>query len=132
MCSDRVKAGKDTACAEACPVGATLFGDRDDLIAEAQKRIKDAPDKYYPEVYGLKDGGGTNVLILASVPFDQLGFITDLPKKPIPELTKQVLEKLPSVVSAGGVFLGGMYWLTKRKNEIAREERAKSERTNEG
>jgi hypothetical protein len=76
----------------------------------------------------MKEGGGTNVLILASVPFDQLGFITSLPNKPIPELTKQVLEKLPSVVSVGGVFLGGMYWLTKRKNEIAREERTDNER----
>lgn len=130
MCSERVKAGKDTACAEICPAGATKFGDRDDLIAEALQRIKDTPDKYYPEVYGIKEGGGTNVLILSSVPFDQLGFITNLPNKPLPELTKQVLEKLPSVVSAGGVFLGGMYWLTKRKNEIAREERANSERKN--
>ncbi len=31
MCSERIKAGKSTACAEACPVQATIFGNRDDL-----------------------------------------------------------------------------------------------------
>ncbi len=128
MCPQRLEAGKDTACAEACPVGATKFGYRDELITEALQRIKESPDKYYPEVYGMKEGGGTNVLILSAVPFDKLGFITSLPAKPLPELTAQVLEKLPTVVSVGGVFLGGMYWLTKRKNELAKEQRAKNER----
>ena len=37
MCPDRVSAGLPTACAEACPTGATKFGDRDELIAEARK-----------------------------------------------------------------------------------------------
>ena len=35
MCFDRQTAGKLTACAEACPVGATLNGNRDELVAEA-------------------------------------------------------------------------------------------------
>src|SRR5690242_21107405 len=29
MCLDRVQAGKPTACAETCPMGATKFGERD-------------------------------------------------------------------------------------------------------
>jgi hypothetical protein len=32
------------------------------------------------------------------------------------------MEKIPTVVSVGGIFLTGMYWLTKRKNQVAREE----------
>src|SRR5579864_2626733 len=43
MCPDRVAQGKQTACAEICPTGATKFGERDELIAEAQKRIRDNP-----------------------------------------------------------------------------------------
>ncbi len=38
--------GKPTASAEICPTGATRFGDRDELIAEAQKRIHDSPGNY--------------------------------------------------------------------------------------
>ena len=120
MCYDKVSRGEQTACAEACPSGATIFGDRDELIKEAQKRIADDPDSYYPEVYGMTEAGGTNVLVLSPVPFDQLGF-ANLPTESLPNYTMRALEKIPTVVSVGSVFLGGMYWLTKRKNEIARE-----------
>ncbi len=43
MCPDRVAEGKQTACAEICPVGATKFGDRDALVAEAQDRLRQNP-----------------------------------------------------------------------------------------
>lgn len=128
MCHDRVAAGKDTACAEACPTGATKFGVLEELTQEAKQRIKDNPSNYFPEVYGLQEAGGTNVLVLSSISFDRLGFMTNLPKKPLPELTTKVLEKLPPVISITGVALGGLYWLTKRKNEIAKENSNKSEK----
>ena len=129
MCYDKVCKGEGTACSEACPTGATLFGDRDDLIKEAKQRIKDNPDTYYPQIYGLEEAGGTNVLILASVPFDKLGFATNLPKKPLPEFTAQAMDKIPGVLGVGSVFLTGMYWLTKRKNQIAKEEKLQKEKT---
>lgn len=124
MCHDRVACGQQTACAEACPAGATKFGDLKELMAEAKQRIKDSPDSYYPHVYGMQEAGGGNVLVLAGMPFDKLGFVTNLPKDELPNYTKRALEKIPSVVSAGTVFLGGMYWLTKRKNQIAKEQQA--------
>src|SRR4051812_16862145 len=34
MCIDRVSRGLPTACAEACPVGATIFGDRNEMLRE--------------------------------------------------------------------------------------------------
>jgi len=122
MCYDRVKNGEPTACAEACPFEATIFGDRDELIEIAKKRIQDDPDSYYPEIYGLKEAGGTNVLILSPVPFDQLGFAGNLPDQPLPNYTMKALDKIPGVIVGGGAFLAGMYWLTKRKNQIAQEE----------
>ena len=63
MCYERQSAGKLTACAEACPVGATKNGDRDELIAEAHQRIAEKPGQYYPKIYGLKEVGGTCVLV---------------------------------------------------------------------
>ncbi len=66
------------ACAEVCPTNAILFGKRGDLLAEAHARIKQAPEKYVPHVYGEHEIGGTNHLYLAGVPFEKLG----LPKLP--------------------------------------------------
>ncbi|MBI2418881.1 MAG: 4Fe-4S dicluster domain-containing protein [Ignavibacteriales bacterium] len=128
MCHSRVEAGKDTACAEACPAGATKFGNLQELITEAKQRLVDSPDTYYPHVYGLQEAGGSNVLVLASMPFDKLGYVTKLPNDALPKYTMRALEKIPTVVSAGTVFLGGMYWLTKRRNEIAKEKQNGHER----
>ncbi|MGE5457811.1 MAG: 4Fe-4S dicluster domain-containing protein, partial [Methanococcaceae archaeon] len=124
MCADRVAQGLPTACAEACPAGATIFGDKDEILAEANKRLKDEPGKYYQHIYGVEEAGGGHVFVLASVPFEQLGYTPHLPKESMPLLTNRAMEKIPTVVSLGGVFLGSMYWLTKRKNEVAREEKA--------
>jgi len=122
LCSERIKAGKQTACAEACPTGATKFGNRDDLVREANERIKAEPGKYVNRLYGLKDVGGTSVLYITSVPFEQLGFKTTLQQTPLPDLTWNVLEKIPSVVTVGGVFLSGIYWITSRREEVRRAE----------
>ncbi len=122
LCSERIKAGKQTACAEACPTGATKFGNRDDLIREAYERIKAEPTKYVNRVYGLNEVGGTSILYITSVPFEQLGFKTNLQQTPLPELTWNALEKIPSVVTVGGVFLAGIYWITNRRDEVQRAE----------
>jgi formate dehydrogenase iron-sulfur subunit len=123
MCHERIKNGEETACAEACPTGATMFGDIDDLIAEAKKRLAEDPDKYYQHIYGLEEAGGSNVIMISPVPMEQLGFTGNLPKVPLETYTMAALDKIPAVVGTAGVFLTGMYWLTKRKNQIAKEEK---------
>jgi formate dehydrogenase iron-sulfur subunit len=122
MCSERQSHGKQTACAEACPVGATVNGDRDELIAEAGRRIAGKPGQYYNRIYGLKEVGGTSVLFLSAVPFEQIGLRTNVPQEPLPETTWRVLELLPDVVSTGSVLLGGIWWITNRRAEVARKE----------
>jgi formate dehydrogenase iron-sulfur subunit len=122
MCYDRQLAGKLTACAEACPTGATTCGDRDALIAEARRRMAAKPRDYYQRIYGLEEVGGTSVLYLSAVPFEQLGLRTNLPKQPLPMLTWRVLEAVPDVVSVGSVLLGGIWWITNRRDEVARAE----------
>ena len=81
MCPDRVAQGKQTACAEICPTGATKFGERDELIAEAQKRIRDNPGNYVDHIYGLEEVGGTSVLLLSAVPFETFGYRTNLSQR---------------------------------------------------
>jgi formate dehydrogenase iron-sulfur subunit len=128
LCYERQLAGKPTACTEACPVGATLTGDRDALIAEARKRIAESPDKYYQRIYGLNEAGGTSVLFLSAVPFEQIGLNTRLPQQAMPALTWRVLELVPDVVTVGTTLLGGIWWITNRREKVARAEGRGKER----
>jgi formate dehydrogenase iron-sulfur subunit len=123
LCNDRVKAGQLPGCAEICPTEATLFGEMDQLIKVAKNRLKFNPEKYHQKIYGLEEAGGSHVLVISPVPFEQLGYVPSLPKESMPEFTMRAMEKIPSVVVGGGVFLSAMYWLTKRKNKIAEEEK---------
>jgi formate dehydrogenase iron-sulfur subunit len=119
MCADRVAAGRKTACADICPTGATKFGDRDDLILEAQQRIRDNPGQYVNHIYGLTEVGGTSVLLLSSVPFEEFGYRADLSRDPLPLLTYRVLSRIPDFVPLGGMLLGGVWWITHRRDEVA-------------
>jgi formate dehydrogenase iron-sulfur subunit len=129
MCYERVAGGGVTACSDACQFGATTFGDRDTLIAEAQKRIADNPGQYINHVYGLTEAGGTSVLFLSNIPFDKLGFPQSVPNEPIPELSWRVLSQIPKYSVAAGAVLFGIHWITARRNEVthfeAEEERKK-------
>lgn len=76
LCFHRLKEGLEPACTDVCPVGAVIYGTREELLAEAHRRIQENPGKYYEDrVYGEEDFGGTQVLYLsrADVPFEQLG-----------------------------------------------------------
>ncbi|HSC77193.1 MAG TPA: 4Fe-4S dicluster domain-containing protein [Candidatus Acidoferrales bacterium] len=126
MCFERQKAGLQTACSEICPTQATISGDRDDLIAEAKRRLAENPGNYYPRIYGLEEVGGTSVLILTAVAFEELGLRTNLPNQSLPVLTWRVLSLVPDVVGIGTVLLGGIWWITHRREEVsAAEEKEK-------
>ncbi len=119
MCYQRLKEGEIPACAEVCPTGATIFGDREELIQEARKRIKDDPDLYVDHIYGEKEAGGTSVLMLSSVPFESLGFPANLGDRPLPELTWAALKTVPSIAIFGGAILYGVWWIIDRRMELA-------------
>ena len=118
LCTDRIEKGQATACASVCPTGATLFGERDDLVKEARSRIAGRPSEYVDHVYGLEEAGGTSVLMLSSVPFENLGLPKNVPKQPLPMFTWQVLSKIPDFVVVWGVFLYGIHWITARRTEV--------------
>jgi len=131
MCSERVLSGKPTACAEACPTGATQFGDRDELLREARKRILDNPKDYVDHIFGEQEVGGTSVLLLSSVPFPSWGYNADLPHEPLPKLTYRVLSKIPDFVPLGAVALGGIWWITHRREQVAAAEALEAARKKE-
>ena len=130
-CLARVEAGKQTACAEACPAGATMFGEREALLHEAHARLRDNPGAYVDQVYGEHEVGGTNNLFLASVPFADLGFPTNLPNSAMPNYTWEVLSKIPNVVSIGATALLGIWWIVNRRMRIERLAVEEAERRRE-
>jgi formate dehydrogenase iron-sulfur subunit len=124
LCTSRVKQGKPTACADACPVGATVFGSRAELIRDAKTRIRENPGGYLDHIYGQTEAGGTSVMMVSNVPFEKLGLATNLPSDPPAMRTWQVLSNIPDFVAVWGVFLGGVHWITARREAVAKVERA--------
>jgi formate dehydrogenase iron-sulfur subunit len=119
MCAERVAGGKPPACVEVCPAEATVAGTRDELLAEAHRRIAENPGVYFPQVYGETEVGGTSVLFLSPVAFEELGFKAGLGTQALPELTWNALEKIPGVVTIGGAMLFAIWWITHRREEVA-------------
>ncbi len=91
LCRDRLAKGKIPACAEVCPRQAVIFGPYQELLREARKRLATEPKRYFPKVYGEKDGGGPQVLYLsaAGIPFEKLG-LPGLGEKSVPSLPETI------------------------------------------
>jgi Fe-S-cluster-containing dehydrogenase component len=89
LCKERIADGREPACTEVCPRHAVIYGKRSDLLKEAHRRLAAQPDLYVPKVYGETDGGGTQVLYLAHVPFEKLGFPA-LGEEPAPALARSI------------------------------------------
>lgn len=117
MCYERVSQGQPTACAEACPVQATIFGDRDEILREARKRVVEGPN-YVPHIYGEREFGGSSMLFISDVEFEKLGFVIPKDDEPLPEVSRAALDEAPTVVLVGGTMLVGLYWITNRRREV--------------
>ncbi len=117
MCWERQQEGKEPACVEVCPADALQFGKKSELLEIARSRIYAEPDKYVHQIYGEHEAGGTGWLYLSAVPFDQLGFRTDLETTPYPEFTKDFLYGVPIVLTLWPAFLLAVSNATKREDE---------------
>ncbi len=122
MCWERLEEGEVPACVESCPYEAITFGPRSEMIDEARRRIYQEPDKYVHQIYGEHEAGGTSWLYLASVPFDQLGFRTDLGTTPYPDLTREFLYAVPFVLTVIPPFLLALSKASKNGESAASAE----------
>ena len=100
---ERLDKGELPGCCHVCPTGAIIFGTREELLAEAKRRLSllrgteyDYPRQhvnskdtyratvpaYQYRIYGEKEGGGTQVLVLSAV------------TEPIPKNKRLIINKI--------------------------------------
>jgi formate dehydrogenase iron-sulfur subunit len=116
FCQERLGAGQIPACAEACPNGALRFGWRDNLLAQAHAQIESNPGRYVRHVYGETEAGGTLMLYLSAIPFDQLGF-PKLGSVPIPQQAETVMRQTPIVALTVASLASALAWLLRRREQ---------------
>ncbi len=121
MCFDQITNGGQPGCTSACPTGATIFGDRDKLIAEAHKRIKDTPDKYIDKVWGEHEYGGTSVLYLSDIDLSFLTSETAAGIASLPGTTDLAMKSVPFAFLGMGGVMYGINWIVKRRMELAKK-----------
>ncbi len=128
LCHSRVEKGELPGCTSACPTGATIFGERDELLKEARDRIAAKPNLYINKIWGESEVGGTSVIYLSSFDLSFLTYGQNLSNDPMPELTAPAMEAVPFAFLGMGVFMTGLHWIIKRR--IKSEEDAKKNADN--
>lgn len=128
-CHERVVEGLDPACVTACPT-AMQYGPRDEMIKLAKERLARYPDRYIPKIYGKDEAGGTCVLYLTALPFNELGF-TPITNQPLPSYTWQALKLVPASFLSVGVGLSAFAWITQRKEKMRQEKEDQNQQSND-
>ncbi|MDR1925026.1 MAG: 4Fe-4S dicluster domain-containing protein [Planctomycetaceae bacterium] len=117
MCFARIKEGKSPACVSVCPEQVMKFGERDELLNEAKKIIHNSPH-LIDHIYGEHEVGGTSWIYISDVPFEKIGFRTNVTKKTIPSYTETYTHCTPIFGVIWATVLTLLYFFTKRRNNL--------------
>lgn len=79
LCTDRLEEGMQPACVTVCHTGSLEFGDKDEMLKKAEKRLAEIKDRYpNANIYNPSGVGGTHTIyVLAERPS-----VYGLPEKP--------------------------------------------------
>jgi formate dehydrogenase beta subunit len=124
FCPERVTVGQPTACAEACPTGALVFGNRVDLLAQANERL-DVLKADYPNAtfYGSSELGGLHAMyVLKDAPHAYV--LPSAPKvSPSVSLRQDLLKPFGyAVVGLAALGLGFNYLVARARVNREKED----------
>ena len=119
MCFDRLQAGERPACAKHLPDRShQLRPTKQSFWPEARRRLERWPGRYIPHIYGEKEVGGTSVLYLSPAPFEQVGWPA-MGSAPVNRYTAEIMSKVPLAFVGVAAAMGGIYWFSKRREDLA-------------
>jgi len=124
MCFSRIEKGDLPACVEACPQKACLFGERDQLLGVARKRLSDRSAGYIQHVYGERELGGTSVLYISDVPLAALGWPEAVGERTLSSFTWPLISKTPWLALGVATLLTGTHFIIRRRMEREAERTA--------
>lgn len=118
-CASVTKAGGQPWCVRTCPSDALRYGTREEILAEAQRRV-DAIKERYPKarIYGQTEAGGLGVIMV--LPDDPE--VLDLPANPQVPLMVNTWQKVvqPATMSLTGlsIVVTGIAAVIARRNHM--------------
>lgn len=122
LCFEQLASGEidRPACVKACPKEATTFGSREEMLAEARRRIESEPQRYLGHVWGEHEVGGTSVIYVSGVDLSFLAWQDpeQLGKDPLPDLTWTALRKVPAEFIGVGALMTGLWWVIDRRMRL--------------
>jgi len=137
LCMHVQEKGGIPGCCEFCPTGASLSGNVSDLLVEAKRRmaLKEGDEYQYPlhsldsgevqirpakdyvqHIYGEKETGGTQYLLLSGVPFEKLG-LPDLPDFAMSAKSETMQHALYKGLIAPIALLGGFSYMAYKNTK---------------
>lgn len=119
LCYDRIKEGLIPACAKTCPTKTIIFGDRDELLKTAEKRLKESPGKYYQHIYGKEEVGGTCVLNISGAPLELLDYPEQLTTESLGNRGASTMKAIPTFAIGLGAAAAVIAIIADRKNKVA-------------
>lgn len=117
LCHDRILSGEATepGCTAACPTGATIFGEKDEMLALAKRRIAGAPGKYVDHVWGETEAGGTSVFTISDV---EVPMPAPVPADALPGRTRDALVAVPFAFVGMGAAMLTLRWVIGRRDRL--------------